>query len=215
MATLTLQPDGTAGKDSFIIDSTPTTNAGTNVNLRVGEENGQTVIRRGVIEFDLSSIPEGSQIVSAKLTLTLINDGDTYAANNRTLGVYRLLRDWVEAQVTWNIAKTDTNWGTAGASNTSTDRESSSIGSVTLQTTDSANDEKEITLDASKIKEMISGGGFTNNGFLLQMDSESNDLYEFASSDNVGTTKRPKLVIEYYLTGGNPMFFSGGGVTLG
>lgn len=43
---------------------------------------------------------------------------------------------------------------------------------------------------------MVSGG-FTNNGFLLKMDTETNNRHAFVSSSYTTSTGRPKLVIVY------------------
>lgn len=216
MATLTLQGTSVT-EDAYIEDANPTTNTGGATILVVGETDGGAAVFRSPLQFDLSSIPAGSTINSATLTLTLEAAASTYAANNRAMKVYRLLRNWVEAQVTWNVYSSGNSWATAGAANTTTDREATDIGSATILTSAADESEVAITLTASKIQEMISGGVFTNNGFLLQNDTETNDRHDFHSSETATAAKAPKLVIDYTppSSGGNPMFFSTGGLTLG
>jgi len=80
--TLTLQPDATAGVDTFIDSATATTNYGTNV-LSIGESNAGAIVRRTLIKFDLSTIPAGSLISSATLTLNEEADQADNAANLR------------------------------------------------------------------------------------------------------------------------------------
>ena len=200
MATLTLQPDDTTAKDAYILSDSPTTNTDGNGYMVVGENNAAVSVTRGLIQFDLSSIPAGSTIDSATLYLTLREAGSFRASNNRTMRAYRLLQNWVEAQATWNIYSTGNNWGTAGAGNTTTDREATDIGTVAMATTDADESEKTITLTASKIQEMITGGSFTNNGFLLQMDTETDDQYQFYDSTVANSTNRPKIVVNYTLS---------------
>ena len=205
MATYTSQPDGASGIDAHIGSFAPTTNYATNNVMYVGETTGDTDGNQScfLIKFDLSSIPASSIISSATLYLT--QTAET-ASNDRTMSVYRCLRAWTEAGVTWNKYDGTNNWGTAGARNTSTDRESSSIGSISLSATE-ANGEKTITLDAAKIQGMVSGT-FTNNGFICDMPAtQENDQHVFASSDNATAESRPKLVIEYLL-GGQVMIWS-------
>jgi hypothetical protein len=48
---------------------------------------------------------------------------------------------------------------------------------------------------------MITGGAWTNNGFLIKADTESADLTVFASSDYATESQRPKLTIVYDLPG--------------
>lgn len=198
MAILTLQPDETTGLDTFLRKGQPVTNQNGDGNIGVGEDNvGGDLVDRGLIQFDLSSIPADSVINSAVLTLTYSFAGNTDATNNRTMRVYRMLRAWEETTCTWNTYDGTNNWGTAGASNTTTDREASDIGSVACATTDAQFATKDVTLTASAIQEMITGGAFTNNGFLLQMDTETDDLYLFCTSNNATASRRPKLVVDY------------------
>lgn len=198
MAILTLQPDSSTGKDTVIVSGTATTNYGNAATFDFGEDNTATnFIARSLIQFDLSSIPAGSTINTATLTLTLSSAGSFRSSNNRTARIYRMLRPWVELESTWNIAATGVNWGTAGASNTTSDRESTDIGSTTFNTSDSANSEKSFTLTALQVQEMITGGGFTNNGFMVKMDTETNDRYFAHSCEAATASYRPKLVIDY------------------
>lgn len=196
--TLTAQPDGAAGLDTYINTATPTANFSTATELRLyslddgydAEEN------RTLIKFDLSPIPAGSTIDNATLTLT------QYAGSNTdTLAVFRVHRAWVEAQATWNIYSTGNNWGTAGCNNTTNDREAANIGSLSVGTTAGA---KNWTLTASKIQEMITGGVFTNNGFIVLQTSAAaaTASHLFRSSDYGTAADRPKLVVNYTEGGG-------------
>lgn len=180
----------TATESNRIEDANATTNYSTNNYFQVGEWNGGAVIDRSLLQFDLSSIPSGSIITSA--TLRLYDQGTNLSSNDRTMRVYRLLRNWVENQSTWNVYATASNWGTAGAANTTSDREGTDIGSISMPATEVAG-YVDITLTTSAIQDMISGGSFTNNGFLLKMDTETNDMHQF--SDQTVSNQEPKLVI--------------------
>lgn len=180
----------TATESNRIEDANATTNYSANNYFQVGEWNGGAVIDRSLLQFDLSSIPSGSIITSA--TLRLYDQGTNLSSNDRTMRVYRLLRNWVENQSTWNVYATASNWGTAGAANTTSDREGTDIGSISMPATEVAG-YVDITLTTSAIQDMISGGSFTNNGFLLKMDTETNDMHQF--SDQTVSNQEPKLVI--------------------
>lgn len=196
MAQITIQ--ATADIEDALLD-------GNNVNLNnnttaffnVGDASR---VFRQVIQFDLSSIPSNATITSAIFSIRATGDSST---NARTFRVYRILRDWVIDEVTWNIYSTGNSWATAGCSNTTTDREATDIGSREYSASETLNEFKDFTLTASKIQEMITGGGFTNNGFLIQADTENNDLYTHNSSDNGTEAFNPKLVITYTTPGGN------------
>lgn len=203
MATYTSQPDGASGNDTYIISDNPTTNYGTNTSMNIGFDTGGGGAGRALIKFDLSSIPATATITSAILTLTPVTDN---SSNARTLSVYRCLRAWTEAGATWNKYDGTNNWGTAGAENTTSDRESTAIGTLSVSASETLNVGKDITLDASKMQEFITGA-LANNGFVLRVNTESNDGYNWASSDHVTAAYRPKLVIEY-LYGGNVIIWS-------
>jgi hypothetical protein len=189
--TVTIQPDGTDGIDSFIASNTATTNYGTNATLYIGESNSAASVARALIKFDLSSIPDHAHILSA--TLSLWNYAD--AANNaRTLRAFRQLRAWTEAGVTWNRYDGSNDWQTAGGFGAS-DCEQTDCGSLALSATEAAG-EKIITLDTAKIQEMVAGA-FVNNGFLLKVDTEGDDQYAYRSSDYATAADRPKLTVVY------------------
>ena len=194
MTTYTSQPDETSGTDTFLSSNAPTTNYGTDSKIEIGENNALTnYVFRGLIKFDLSSIPANSSITSAILSLWTETD---YSSNARTLSAYRVLRAWSESQATWNVYTTGNNWGTAGCANTTTDRESASIGSAAVGASVANDTEIQITLDPLKVQEWVSGA-FTNNGLLLRVDVESDDEYRYDSSSSTTANQRPKLVIEY------------------
>jgi hypothetical protein len=58
-------------------------------------------IVRSLVQFDLASIPAGTQIASASLKLYLIESWD-YPDRSRTITTYRIKSGWSEMSVTWN-----------------------------------------------------------------------------------------------------------------
>ena len=202
MPTYTSQPDGASGIDTVIWSNDANTNFGTGTDIRVGEnDSAVNEINRALIKFDLSTIPADAVVTSAILTLTIVTDK---SSNVRTQRVFRLKRAWTEAGATWNKYDGTNNWQTAGGFGAD-DCEQTDIGSLSLSASETG--AKSWTLDNSAIQEMISGA-FTNNGFLIKADTESNDGYRYASSDHATAGSRPKLVIEYTVpqSGGKPIF---------
>jgi hypothetical protein len=193
MTVLTLQPDETSSNDIYIESGAPTTNQNAQTVVSAGEFNAGANITRTLIKFDLSSIPAGVTINSAVLSLYATTD---LSSNARTFRVFRQLRAWVESQATWNIYSTGNNWATAGGFG-ATDCEQTDIGTRAFTATETLNEFKDFTLTASEVQEMITGGGFTNNGFLIKADTETDDQYLFAGSGNATASLRPKLVIDY------------------
>src|SRR5512147_1903202 len=92
----------------------PTTNYGGDNNLLAGERNdADNTTLRSLLGFAiLANIPAGASIISATLSIYL--NSVVFASNSAAIGVYRLKREWVEDQVTWNIYSTGNSWATAG-----------------------------------------------------------------------------------------------------
>ncbi|MEW6093469.1 MAG: LamG-like jellyroll fold domain-containing protein [Chloroflexota bacterium] len=189
-----VQPDGTSGIDTTINSRFDSSNGGLDNNIYVGEDWSTSTyeITRSLLKFDLSSIPSNATVLSVTLTLTVTSDGSTAA---RDICVYRLKRDWVESQATWNIYATGSYWQTGGAGGAN-DYDSTNIGCTSMAAEEAVGTQKTWALSTAAIQEMVSGS-WTNKSFLLRMTTESNSAYSFASSDNATASYRPKLVIEY------------------
>jgi hypothetical protein len=195
MTTLTIQPDPTAGLDTFIKKDDANSNNGTSTALWIGSVS-TTGVYRTLIKFSLTGIPSGAMITSASLMLYM-NEAHSNVSN--TCKVYRQKRAWTEAGATWNKYDGENSWGTAGGFGEA-DCEQTEIGSAAYTSGEAAG-WKTMALTAAKIQEMIDGT-FTNNGFLLKMVTEDSSYYSHRSSDyTTDTSLRPKLVIEYVLGG--------------
>jgi len=201
MPIVTIKPNAADGNDNYIISDLPTQNNGADANMWTGENNVGSRTQRTLLKFDLSVIPSGATINSAILSIWHAAE---QADNTRTLRIFRFIQSSVELQSTWNVYSTGNNWTTAGAFDPA-DCEQTDIGSISLDAAE-ANGEKQITLTASQIEQMIPGGSFVNNGFLLKMDTESNDAHAFSTSDFGTPADRPQLVIDYSLTLGTLFF---------
>jgi hypothetical protein len=185
--TVTLNPTG----DNFLYSPVPTANYGTNTFLFAGELKGVSGdVRRTLIRFDLSTRSLVDTIKSA--VIRLYDEAGDYSDNARLMSAYRVLRVWTETESTWNVYSTGNSWGTAGCANTSTDREASSVGSITMPATEVAQ-YYGFDLMADKVQDWIDGD-LTNNGILLQMATESDDTHQFESREN---TYKPELIIDY------------------
>lgn len=200
MTTYTSQPDETSANDTFIQDTAANTNWGANAEIKVGEfYPAASDIQRTLIKFDLSSIPAGATITSAILTLTVSANA---AANARDYKMFRVLRNWVELQATWNIFSTGNNWGTAGCSNTATDYDPTAHATTNFAATITLNTEKTFSINTTEFKKMVDGT-YQNYGWLIKADSEANDAHAFHSSSATTASYRPKLVVEYTANSGN------------
>ena len=91
--TTTIQPDATAGKDTYVWSSAADANYGSGTSLNVWD--GGTSVAETLIQFDLSSIPR--EIQSAKLYLYKSN-----TTNAHTCQIHEITASWDESTVTWD-----------------------------------------------------------------------------------------------------------------
>lgn len=150
------------------IDSVQTTkNYGANTAVAVGLVGaGQ---RQGLLRFDLSSIPAGSVIDSATLTLMLTG------SNSLPLRAHQITSAWSEAAVTWSSLN--------GAYAAQVDASLAGSGS-TLSTSVISSVQAWVNSPAS------------NNGFLFERDLTAS-APSFFSSEYATVASRPKLSVCY------------------
>lgn len=110
---ITLRPDGAHGKDATLWSCMPDANFGNDPDYEamawtwrsLGFDDG---VLRGVMEFDLSSIPAGSLVQSARLSLYNNPHSSEYNGEHASLSgsnlavLRRIIEPWEEDLVTWN-----------------------------------------------------------------------------------------------------------------
>jgi hypothetical protein len=191
---LVLQPGAADGMDTIITSSIPTTNYGALTVLAIGDSFAEASIRRTLIKFNLATLPETAVISSATLSLYVTVDQATSAG---TFTVHRQKRAWVEGQATWNIYSMGNNWSTAGGFHAD-DCEQSAIGTLNFTATETLNQWKNWALTPTTKAALDLG-----TGWLMKTTAESNDEYQFPSSDyTTDITKRPQLSVTYTLPAG-------------
>lgn len=171
MATIVIQPDPTAGKDSLISIADPNTNYGTNENLQINKYVVQNT--RSLIQFDLSVIPAGSVINSATFAWYLWN---LYLVSP-DITIYRINQDWGELTVTWNNQPTyaDNIGSYLGKP----------VGWVTTSIT-------------SAVQNWVNGV-WANWGFIFLSENPATQggVLHYSSDYLADTSKRPKLTVDY------------------
>lgn len=113
MSELTIQP---SAKDTRLNQAVPTGNYGslTYIDVRVFSVAVPDRAQRDLLEFDISELPAGQNLISATLYLYYYAY-DEQDPDGLTIWAYKLTRaDWVELQATWNIFKTANNWTVPG-----------------------------------------------------------------------------------------------------
>jgi hypothetical protein len=187
-----IDPDfsGTSTGDSYIIKNLNTNNYGANNPLRLGVATLGISHYRGLFKWDVSSIDSGVTVSASSITLNCSAATD----NTKTsyVKVYRLLRAWVESEVTWDIYSTGNNWGAAGGFDSS-DCEQTEIGSFDALDVGSY----QFSITASKVQEWISGA-LSNNGILAKDQETLANSYKRYDTKEDGTAgDRPVLSVTY------------------
>lgn len=193
-------------KDNFIQEQIKTNNAGAYGGWHVGIETTAGTDHKGLVEFDLSSIPAGANTTSATFSVygADVKAGATsqtcYEIASGNAGWPQGDENWAvggDGDSTWNKYDAGTpgqDWaGSAGLSTAGTDYINTAI--VTWAPALGWNDAS--FSDASVIDDWY-GTSNENYGMLCVANSDPESLVKYFSSDYVtDTTLRPKLSLTY------------------
>jgi hypothetical protein len=86
-----------AVRDTYLASDEPDRSFGARVDLLVGTPPGSRAIRRALVRFDLSGIPAGATLLTAR-----VGFHEESRTGPGTLEVHRVTKDWDEASETWN-----------------------------------------------------------------------------------------------------------------
>jgi hypothetical protein len=181
-----------------------TTNFGSEITIAVAKF-GAGDHTHGVIKFSgLTSIVAPVTVSAATLRLWLEDTGGDITP--RAHDIRRLLRNWVEAEATWNICSTGNNWGTAGGINDTSDRVSAASGTGSFATTGAYISITGAGL-ITDVQDIINGS-VSNFGWHLdrQGGGEDGEFRIFTSSEGADG-QRPVLDVTYEAAGAVPQFF--------
>lgn len=188
--TLILQPDSVDGKDAYISSHFPTLNRGSHRGIHsLGwTVNGNVSIGRSLFQFDLTSIPAGSTVINAELSLyndpgnniVLTNGQHSNSTASNTSYISRVLGAWDEYTLTWNNQPSYTT-----------------IDQVTLPQSTSPNQDY-LNINVTDMVQQMVDLPAQNHGFILRLANEIHYCaLIFASSDNPDPSNHPKLEITY------------------
>ena len=174
---INIQPDGLAGKDAEINDGSPDSNFGGRDDLIINWfDNSRSI---GLIEFDLSVVPEGATINLATLDLFHefnSNQGSRY-------DIFRITSAWSESTVTFNTAP---NFDSTAVSSLTISDDSTSVHRL---------------WDVTNVVSDWVNNVHPNYGLWIEeIPIQGNATAYFLSSDTTDPTKRPKLTIDYTTT---------------
>jgi hypothetical protein len=160
--------------DTFIRADAPSNNFGSDTKIEVRPDNGAD--RRGLLKFDLSSIPSNATITSATLYL--------YETDNKAgqvTYVYRVTSSWDEDSVTWQ------SWALPGGDF------DDSISYFTF-----IPDQKDcmLTMDITGLVQQWVNGTYPNHGLMLYTTGP-NHIISYVTKEDTIASEQPKLDVIY------------------
>jgi len=192
------QPVETSSIDAFTYELNQTNNYENTLFICAGEKNDAVNAScKGVIKFDLSSIPASATVSDAKLYLYIHSD---YSSVGNSFQVYYLLSSFVESEITYLKRNASTNWNEAGIG--AGDQNFSQIASTSFTSAETAGTEKIFDLSDAVIQDFVDGD-LVNNGFVFYSSGMLNDAYYFHSAGASNSALRPKLVVTYSIVATN------------
>jgi hypothetical protein len=177
--TLTIQPNASDGKDTWVAELYPDQNSASSVGTYVdGDSAGQRF--RTYIHFNLDSIPATAVVTVADLGLYYYVSAPGAVAS--TVGVYKVTSSWNESVVTWD------------------NQPASSAAPEDTEDMSGAPTNTFLLWSITSLTQSWHDGSIPNYGIMLR-DADEN-TYEgrkaFYSSDWSDSTQCPKLTITYY-----------------
>ncbi len=188
---LTLKPGASEGKDAQLdeLQSKADVNNGQSSDVIATEWTfgGTPAKVRSVFEFDISSIPQGSVVSEALLTLYASGSDAASGGHSTRDGsnegwLRRVTSPWEENTVTWNTQPSATT-----------------VNQVSLHASNSV-DEDYLDIDVTLLVQDMVNDPDNSHGFLFRLQNESYyRRLNFRSSDYSDSSKHPTIVITYYV----------------
>jgi hypothetical protein len=187
---LSVRPGGPGGADTSLYSgSYATVNLGTQAATPIG---ATTIVKgttycRYLARFELTDIPIGSAIVSAKLTL--VKDSGTYP-NGAAFRLRRVTRgDWTELGATWNLYDGTNSWTVSGGD---VDEEGGT--EINLASSDT----QLVFADLERlVADAITFRGGLLNLLVIGNETVTSEFVNVFTADDAEPTNRPHLEIEY------------------
>ncbi|RYU94060.1 DNRLRE domain-containing protein [Emticicia agri] len=181
LGVLVLQPNASSSKESTISSIIPDENRSANIKDIGGVTQINYNTTRTLLDFDLSSIPDGTPIDSARLYL-FGNPNTTIGPNiaPNDLDIYRIITYWNQNTVTWHT------------------QPSMDLSTKASLPSSPGNDYSSYVVDVTSLVQNYVNDKSNSFGFMLKLLNESpNRMLIFASSKVSNAQLHPKLVVYY------------------
>ncbi len=172
--------------DTSILENAPTTNYGatTPAGADGDEPTGSGRDKSALLKWSVSTIPAGSKISSASVTLNVTN------SSTQTYQAYGLKQPWVESAATWTLYAAGQPWQIAGASG-SLDRDAQAAGTIRPSTTG----KQTFTFSPALVQSWLDNPQ-GNNGIIITNTSNT-DGFDISSRESTTSSLRPQLDVTY------------------
>ena len=173
--------------DTRLSEANNTTNYATDTKIKIGYASGSGKFDASILEFDLASYTTPADIVSAKLTISVLTEWGTTAAE--TINIARCTRDFDTTQATWDEYSTGNDWTTPGGDWAATEPINTSM-TVGNTSGDQTAEIRELVIDAINRRE-------STLRLLLWMPENPGytAIATYGSVDHATESKRPDLTI--------------------
>ncbi len=148
-----------------------------------------TYVRRALVKFDTSTtIPAGTAIQSATLTLVLKSAGST-TSGTRTVTAVPITNSFIDTQATWNIRKSGYAWTRAGGD----------LGAAMAQATVGVTPGQRVSFNVTTYVQAVINGRYGSRysriGVIDVGSSTSASYREYYASESVDASVRPVLTV--------------------
>ena len=197
--------DYSGTEDAELYEASPTNNDSSGGTWYVSKY-GSGDYRYPVLKFSgIDSLPDSITVTSAALFIYMTTQS---GGTTHTITLRRILRDWVEGEVTYNIWKTSNNWTTGGALSNGNDRASATSGADGAD--QNTGEYKELSTDnaqfMSDIEDMASGSAGNYGWHLERTDGADDSNYQQYISSEGTEGSRPYISLTYTTGGGDRDF---------
>jgi hypothetical protein len=152
-----------------------------------------------LIRFDVSSLPPGTNVLSASLSYEVTNE-----SLNGTAQMFRLLRPWVDTEATWRRPRAGETWAIPGARGVGIDVDGVGLGQLAAP----ALGPQTVSLDAATVQGWVDAPA-ANHGLLWRSVSLE-DGFDFGACDFGTAGQRLSLTVVHGVSPGTTTVFRNG-----
>ena len=180
--------------DTTLVQQQPNTNYGALTAMRVGRAVGAATNFRSLIRFNLTGIPQGAVINSARLGLYFFRIPGADSTANRTYNIFKVqqnpARDWIELQATTNNYTSAATWTNPGGDFVGTPTDSINFNSSSLNSF--------VYWDVTSDVQNFSDNRNLDFGWIIaDNQSAGNTRRDFRSKEVANAALRPVLLLNY------------------